>query len=192
MRSLDEMTMRAGRLNDRVAQQIVDANKDTWYQSARIGEIAQYDLRLSDKMYSLWDGDQYVASARLEDSDRMGMSEVNLLHVDAKYREQKILSRLLWNFKSRQNRKQLVLNQIHSDDLYSIIVGGGLSRFEKFWIDQSGQTKPFDNNTINQFYSHGGPTGWRLVLENSYDLSFFPKFSPGTNWLLEDYSWQIE
>jgi len=185
------MTMRAGKINDNMAQKVVDNNKEKWFQGEIIGDIDQYVLKKSDKMYSLWtDDNKYVASARLGDPEQYGLSEVNLMHVDPLYRNQRILSKLLWNFKTRQGRNKLVLQQVHSDNLYNVVTGG-LSRFNKYWVNAEGQTKPFDINSLDQFYSHSQSTGWRLVLENTGDFSFFPKFTDGIDWLLEDYSWQI-
>jgi len=189
---LKEMTMRAGKINDKMAQKVVTNNKEKWFQSEVIGNIDQYILKKSEKMYSLWtDDNKYVASAGLGDPDINGLSEVNLIHIDPLYRNQGILSKLLWNFKTRQGRNKLTLQQVHSDDLYNVIANGGLSRFDKYWVNSTGQTKPFDINSLDQFYSHSQPTGWRLVLENTGDFSFFPKFTNGVDWLLEDYSWQI-
>lgn len=188
---LSEMTMRAGRINDRLAQTIVNTNKNKWAQGEIVGEIEHYTLRKSANIYSLWDDDAYVASASLSDEDAQGLSLVNLMYVAPEYRAQGILSKLLWNFKTRQNRSKLVLQQVHSDDLYTIIANGGLSRFNKHWINANCETQPFDLDTLNQFYRYDQPSGWRLVLENTGDLTFFPKFSPGEDWILEDYSWQI-
>lgn len=178
-------------MNARLAQTIINTNKDKWAQGDVIGEIEQYTLRKSGTVYSLWDDDTYVASASLSDEDTHGMSEVNLMYVDPAYRGRGILSMLLWNFKTRQNRPKLVLQQVHSDDLYDIIANGGLSRFSKHWVNANGETHAFDVESLNQFYRHDQPSGWRLVLENTGNLSFFPKFSPGEDWILEDYSWQI-
>ena len=180
--------MRTGKLNSKVSQDFVDKNSDNWFtNSETIGQIGEYVLKKLGNMYSLWDKDQYVASAELSDD-----SEVNLLHVDPKYRKQQILSKLLWNFKSRQGRNKLVLNQYHSDDLYDVIKTGGLSRFKKYWLNITGKIAPFDVDTVDNYYSFQSPTGWRLVLENTGDFSDMPHYSEGKNWITEDYSWQIK
>jgi hypothetical protein len=183
---ISELSMRTGKLNSNNSQRFVNDNSDMWYRDGEIiGQIDNYDLRKLNDMYSLWDKNQYVASAQLSDS------EVNLLHVDPKYRKQKILSRLLWNFKSRQSKNKLIINQYHSDDLYDVIKNGGLSRFEKYWQHKTGKIAPFDANTIDDYYSHIAPTGWKLVLENNGDFSDMPHYTEGKNWITEDYSWQI-
>jgi hypothetical protein len=185
---INEMTMRTGALNADAGQHFVDSNIDTWYKNGKIvGQIEKYDLRKFLDMYSLWDNDRYVASAQLTD-----YSEVNLLHVDTKYRNQQILSKLLWNFKTRQGRNKLILNQYHSDDLYDIIKNGGLSRFKKYWQNSEGRTESFNPNTVDKFYSFLGPTGWYLILENTHQFNDMPHYTEGKNWITEDYAWQIK
>ena len=180
--------MRTGALNSAGSQQYVNNNIKTWYEQGKvIGNIDDYTLRKFNNMYTVWDDDQYVASAELSDN-----SEVNLMHVDPKYRGQKILSKLLWNFKSRQGRSKLTLDQYHSDDLYNVIKQGGLSRFNKSWQNSHGDIEPFDVNTVDKYYSHTKPTGWKLVLENDGDFSDMPHYTEGKNWITEDYSWQIK
>lgn len=185
---INELSMRTGKLNSEVSQDFVDKNSDDWYTKGKtIGQIDSYDLKKFRNMYSLWDKDQYVASAELSDD-----SEVNLLHVDPKYRQQQILSKMLWNFKSRQGRDKLTLNQYHSDDLYDVIKNGGLSKFKKYWQDKTGKIAKFDVSTVDDYYSHSSPTGWKLVLTNDGDFSDMPHYTQGKNWITEDYSWQIK
>jgi hypothetical protein len=184
---ISELSMRTGKLNSRNSQQFVDKNSSTWYTDGKIiGQIDNYYLRKFDNIYSLWDKEQYVASALLDND------EVNLLHVNSKYRNQKVLSKLLCNFKTRQGKKKLIVNQYHSDDLYDVFKNGGLSRFKKYWQNTSGEIAPFDINTIDKYYSYSGPTGWKLVLENNGNFSDMPHYTDGKNWITEDYSWQIE
>jgi len=185
---ISELSMNVGSLNSKISQNFVDKNISDWYTNGKtIGQIEDYDLKKLNNMYSLWDKDQYVASAELTDS-----SEVNLMHVDKKYRRRKILSKLLWNFKTRQGRNKLILNQYHSDDLYRVIKTGGLSRFRKTWQNNQGQVEPFDIDTVDKYYSYSSPTGWKPVLENDGDFSDMPHWTEGKNWITEDYSWQIK
>ena len=190
---ISELTMRTGKLNQSSSQKYVDDNISKWFIDGELkGNIdAKYDIRQLENTYSLWDKDNYVASAQLNGPDENGYSEVNLIHVDKKYRGQRVLDRLLWNFKSRQGHSKLKLNQYHSDDLYDIIKGNGLSRFKRYWANDSGQTMPYDPSTVDQYYSFASPTGWYLVLENTGNFQDMPQYSPGTNWITEDYDWQI-
>jgi hypothetical protein len=188
---LSELSMRTGRLNDKESKNFVNNNASVWLTDGKIiGQIDRFNLRRYEDMYSLWNDSNYVASAKL--SDYGNYSEVNLLHVDEKYRNQKILSKLLWNFKTRQGKNKLILNQYHSDDLYDVIKNGGLSKFEKYWIDGNGNKESFDTSSIEKYYSRLKPTGWKLVLENDGNFSDMPHFTEGKNWITEDYSWQIE
>ena len=186
------MTMRTGKLNGRTLQQFVDTHLKEWYNSKIIGQIEQYDLRKSDTFYSLWDKDSYVASAKLELPDSKGISETGLFHVAQAYRGQKILSKLLWNFKTRQGHSILKIDPYHSDDVYDIVNGSGLSRFKKYWMNSEGIVEPYDPKTVDKYYSYGGPTGWQLILENNHNFSSMPHYTTGKNWITEDYTWQIE
>lgn len=186
--------MRAGRINSQRSEKFVSDNRADWLSRGEvIGNIDdQYDLRRLGDQYSLWSGNDYVASAQLSLPDTNGYSEVNLLPVDPKFRNQRVLDRLLWNFKTRQGHSKLKINQYHSDDLYKIISGNGLSRFTRYWVNDSGDSRPYDTKTVDQYYSPTGPTGWYLVLENTGNFTDMPHYSPGVNWITEDYSWQIE
>jgi hypothetical protein len=189
---ISEMTMRTGKLNSRMSDQVVDSNQKLWYASPIIGQIEQYDLRKTDTMYSLWDKDSYVASAKLELPDAKGISETGLFHVAQEYRGQKILSKLLWNFKTRQGRSILKIDSYHSNDVYEIVKGAGLSRFKKYWMNSDGTIEPYDPKTVDNYYAYMGPTGWQLMLENHHKFSDMPHYTTGANWITEDYSWQIK
>lgn len=47
--------------------------------------------------------------------------------------------------------------------------------FKTYWV-KGDQKVPFDPDTIDQFYSSNGATGWTVVLENNSDFSTWPKF----------------
>jgi len=183
---LYEMPLRAGNL-EKSAQDFADKNREQWLKAEHVGDIGQLIVRKDKLVYSVWDGDKLVACASLEDG-KYG-SIVDNVWVNKDYRRQKIFSKLLWFFKSREGRDKLLLGKVHSDDTYQLINGVGLSRFQKYWI-KDGKTEPFSPATVDKFY--GSEYGWQLVLENGDDFfNDFPRFSGCHNWIQEDYEWQI-
>ena len=107
------------------------------------------------------------AVCSLSDTD----NTVDDVWVSQNYRGQKIFSKMLWFFKTRLGRSRLLLGPVHSPNMQEIIKG--MSRFDKKWINiETDQVEPFDLNTLDQFYSYGGPTSWRLMLENTHKFNW--------------------
>jgi hypothetical protein len=186
---MTEMTWRAGNL-DSTSATFVGKNKDYWYREGKhVGDIDQFAVRKTSTMYTLWDSETIVACANI-DVIPGHYAIVDDVWVAPEYRGQKIFSKMLWFFKTRENQPKLVLGDIHSATMQEVVKG--LSRFNKHWMNKTGEVKDFSLDTLNDFYSYGGKTGWRLVLENAYDFSDFPRFTDGKSWIRESYDWQIE
>jgi len=170
---LEEMTMRGPDLSN-VAQQFVDANRDRWFKNSKyIADIENYRVLQDGIYYSLWDSDIIVAVASLSNAT----NTVDDVWVNPDYRGRKIFSMMLWFFKTRLNKGKILLGQIHSKDMQEVVKG--LSRFEKKWYNvRTNVVEPFSIDTIDNYYSYGGPTPWRLMLENSGEFNW-PMFNQG-------------
>lgn len=131
----------------------------------------------------MWDGDKIAATTSLSNDT---LSIVDQVWVSPDYRGQKLLSKLLWFYKTRLNHPQILLGRMHSTDMQEVVKG--LSRFTKSWY-KDGKTEPFDLNT---FYNNTKSTGWLLLLENDGDFSNWPKYTTGKCFIYEVYEWQIE
>lgn len=184
-----EMTMRAGNLDKR-ATDFADTNAQRWYQGKHVGDIDSFVVKKDGIYFSVWDGDTLIAFSSVSTQNPVVVDDV---WVNGEYRGQKILSKLLWFYKSRLGHDKLILGDVHSKDTTDIIIGGGLSRFTKLWINiRTNQTEPYDPATVDSFYSWVGPTPWRLMLENDGDFTDWPVFNTGPGYIKQSYDWQIE
>lgn len=165
------------------------AQKDKWKQHPHVGDIDKFSVRHQGVQYSVWDKDKLIASAELHNGNP---SEVKKIWTNKAYRGKKILSRLLWFFKSRENKSRLLLGNMHSSDTQEV-VKHRLSQFTKSWF-KNGEQKPFSLDTLDQFYSKRETTGWQLMLENFSTFKHgpkWPRYTTGKNWITESYDWQI-
>ena len=184
---LTEMTMRGSDYNN-LANKLAKDNESNWKTGKHIADIEQFKVRVSDSeqlpgalLYTLWDQDTIVAFAAL-----VGDNEVDGVWVNPEYRGQRILSKLLWFFKTRLNKNPLILGDIHSKDMQEVVKG--LSRFEKKWYNiRTKEVEPFDLATLDKYYSSVRPTHWRLMLENDGEFNW-PMFRTGMQFMKEDYT----
>ena len=182
---IKEMTMSGPDLN-LLAQQFADKNKQQWATSGEyIADIEDYKVlknlgsTQNSDHYSLWDKNNLVGFASLGDDN-----VVDGVWVNPDYRGRKIFSMMLWFFKTRLNKSPLILGDIHSKDMQELVKG--LSRFEKKWYNiKTKEVEPFSLETLDNYYSHGRPTQWRLILENDGEFSW-PMFNRG-NFIKEAY-----
>jgi len=182
-----EMTMRGPDLSKQ-AQDFVDKYQDHWKKHGKyIADIEKYRVLQDRIYYSLWNNDeQIIAAVALYNAD----NTVDDAWVHPAYRNQKIFSKILWFFKTRLNKTPLLLGQVHSNIMQEVIKG--LSRFEKNWFNvRTLEKKPFSLETLDDFYSWGQVTPWRLMLENAGDFSEWPMFS-GQGFVLETYEGYID
>lgn len=184
---ITEMTMRGPDYN-KLANKLAKDNASIWKTGKHIADIEQFKVRLSDSeqlpgalLYTLWEQDTLVAFAAL-----VGGNEVDGAWVNPEYRGQRILSKLLWFFKTRLNKSPLILGDIHSKDMQEVVKG--LSRFEKKWFNiRTHEVEPFNLATLDNYYSSSRPTAWRLMLENDGEFDW-PMFNTGVLFMKEDYT----
>ncbi len=169
---INEMTMKGPDFSKQ-AKEFGEINKKRWLEKGKhIADIEQYRVIQHGIYYSLWENDQLVAFCSLANAD----NTVDDVYVAEEYRGKKIFSMMLWFFKTRLNRDQLILGPVHSAMMQEVIKG--LSRFNKYWINiRTNEKEPFDLKTLDNYYSYLSPTPWRLVLENQgqFDWPMFNK-----------------
>ena len=168
---IKEMTMKGPNLSV-ASQNFVDKYKLHWLtQGQYIADIEEFKVLQDGVFYSLWDNNTLVAIASLTDNT----NEVDNVWVNSDYRGRKIFSMMLWFFKTRLNRTQLLLGAVHSKDMQEVVKG--LSKFDKKWYNiDTNEIKPFDIDTLDDYYSYLGPTSWRLMLENTNHFNW-PMFN---------------
>lgn len=183
------MTMRGGDFNT-AANKFVDARKDEWKKNGKhVGDIENFTVLQDGYYFSVWDNDTIVACTSLT-----GYADTNIVDevwVNPDYRGQKLFSKLIWFYKTRLNRNNILIGQVHSKDMQEVIKG--LSRFDKYWYNtKTKEKKPFSLDTLDDFYSYTQVTPWRLMLENDGDFSSWPKFTEGKSFMLESYDPYID
>lgn len=166
-----------------LTQRYVNANIDYWKNSSYIADIDQFQVKKLNDTYSVWNNNQLVATASLQNHI------VDKVWVNPKYRGQKIFSKLLWFYKTRENISPLILGPIHSSNMQEVVKG--LSRFRKYWSNGT-EKHPFSVDTLDNFYSYESPTEWKLYLENSGDFQDWPRYTTGIDFIKEDYNWPID
>ena len=182
-----EMTMRGLDYNN-LADKLAKDNESKWQSGKHIADIEQFKVLVNDSeqlpgalVYTLWDQGTLAAFASL-----VGDNEVDGVWVNPDYRGQRILSKILWFFKTRLNKSPLILGDIHSKDMQEVVKG--LSRFEKKWFNiRTNEIEPFSLDTLDDYYSSSKPTAWRLMLENNGEFDW-PMFNTGVLFMKEDYT----
>lgn len=115
------------------------------------------------------------------------------VYVIPENRKRGLFSAFLFFLKRNEGMHQIVLGDTQSEQTVSA-VKRIYKRFNTFWI-KDGEKIPYDPNTIDQFYSIAGPTGWQIMLENDGDFSHWPKFwsyiSGGPPPLLQEFYYNL-
>ena len=183
---LHEMTMRVGNL-DKNATEFAERNSTRWLEDgAHVGDIEKFTIRKLYDVYSVWDSDELIACCTA-DKIPNNPAIVDRLWVKKERRGEKILSKLLWFLKSREGFDRMLLGNMHSDDTAEMIKG--LRAFTKSWY-KDGASEPFSIDTTDRYYSNKQPTGWQLMLENTYDFTAeMPRFYDiNTDFIRTSYS----
>ena len=158
-------------------------------EGGHIGDIDDFKVLKYYTMYSVWDDGKLIACTSLSEDE---IPVVDTVWVDKNRRGEKLLSKLLWFYKSRLGHSKLLLGDTHSMNMQEI-VHGGLRRFAKSWYNiDTGEKIKLDPSDLDKYYDEHFPTKWRVMLENSGDFSAWPKFNTGTDFIRENYDWQIE
>lgn len=188
---LTEMAIKGGGLSTQ-ADEWAMRNKSYLEDSKHVGDIEEFQVKKKGLLYSLWNGSDLVALMKV-DSIPNAYTVVDDWWVSSENRGQKIISKMLWFLKSRVGHSKLLLGKVHSDDTVNLLKAGGLSRFKKYWFDNTtGETEDFDVDTVDEFYT-AKKQKWSLMLESQDDLNNMPRFNdPEAGFISQSYDWQIK
>lgn len=159
-----------------------------------VADIEDYRLKQFNNYYSLWDDGILVGFLR---SDSINPNKdpdypdylIEDIYITPEYRNQRILSKMLWCLKTRFGHDSMILGEKHSDKMQEVTTG--LSKFKKYWFNiDTGERQEF--GTPGDYYSDTGKTNWRLVLENTADYAGFPRFNDGSSYIREGYEHWID
>jgi hypothetical protein len=90
---------------------------------------------------------------------------LDIVYVVPQYRKQGLFPAILWFLKKNEKLDQIMLGNQHGYDTYRAIKKI-YKRFEQVYWLKDGQKIPYHPDTVDQFYSLIGPTGWNIVFEN--------------------------
>jgi hypothetical protein len=172
---------------DTLSQKFGEKNYEKWKNIGKhVGDIENFKVLQDGIHYSVWDNDTLVAFTSLSDTN-----VVDDVWVNPAYRGKKVFSMLLWFYKTRLGRDKLMLGPVHSPQMQEIVKG--LSRFNKNWVNvNTHEIEPFSIDTLNDYYSSGRITPWRLMLESQLSGIEWPMFNTNSSYILESFSPYIE
>ena len=182
---INEMTIRGPNF-DIAAQKFGQANSSGWLLNGEhIGDIEKFSVLKNGDFHSLWDAKTMIAFTSLR------ASKVDDVWVHPDYRGQRIFSKILWFFKTRLHHHILTLGAVHSGTMQELVVG--MTRFKKSWVNiNTKEVMSFSVDTLDDFYSWGGATEWRLMLENTIAFHDWPMFTEGKSFMKESYNEYIQ
>lgn len=191
LHKLAEMAYRGGNLT-KIADEYAKKQEINQKDAKHIGDIDSFLVKKKGLIYSVWKDEELIALASL-DSIPNSYAIVDDLWVKEEFRGQKILAKLLWFFKSRENHKKILLGKLHSDDTVDLLKANGLSLFKRYWYNTlTGDTEEFNKLTVDDFYK-SDKKSWSLMLEhNGDDFLNMPHFNTlEAGYISQAYDWQI-
>lgn len=190
IKNVNEMAIRGGDMRT-VADKFAARNEPLLKNSKHVGDIDSFNVKSDGKFFSLWSDDEMIALLKLDVIPNAHVI-VDDLWVKDSFRGKKILSKLLWFLKSRENHPKILLGKVHTDDTQELLRAGGLSRFKRSWFNNTtGKVVDFDPKNIDKFYGDGQ---WSVMLEQVdcefTQMSRFNTLEAG--FVSQAYDWQIE
>ena len=168
---LTEMPIKAGNF-DEVAGKFGNMKKDVWLRSAVTAKLDDFDIRLTNGFYSVWDHDTLIFFMKVKPF-KDGL-EVDDVWTSASYRGKRIFSKMLAFLKTRERTNVIYLGNVHSVDTYNLIASGAFTSFKKYWLNKFGERAEFNPADVDEYYGSGN---WTLVLENFNEYGSFPRFN---------------
>lgn len=145
-----------------LADSSAEKNNDFFSKLPITAEIDDYILRSNNSYLSLWANNELIASLKMVKLTDKSV-EVDDLWVKKEYEGKKLINKLLWYLKSRENFHQIYLGNVHSKSTKSMITTG-LHAFDKFWINHmTGEKIPLNPADVDKYYPN---VRWKLMLEN--------------------------
>ena len=166
-----EMPIKAGNF-DEAASRFGNMKKDDWFKTVVTAKLDDFDIRLTDGFYSVWDRDVLVFFMKIKPF-KDGL-EVDDVWTSASYRGKRIFSKMLAFLKTRERTNVIYLGNVHSVDTYNLIKAGAFTSFKKHWLNKFGERAEFNPADVDEYYGSGN---WILVLENFNEYGSFPRFN---------------
>jgi len=168
-----------------------------------VGDVETYPCYQHGLLFFLLDAGQIIFICKLEDFYyENNAKKLDSVWLDSAYQGKQIFSKMLWFLRSREGYTKLVLGDIHSQDTRNLLRRGGLSKFDKTWVNiNTREREKFSPETMDKFYLNNNSV-WKLLLESNaegddlakkvkeFRYSFMTDLNLGyTNAI---YDWQIE
>lgn len=101
---------------------------------------------------------------------------LNLLYVAPEGRGNKLSEKFVEYMKRHLGCSKILLGDRFSPDMFNLVKNLS-KRFTVNWENEKeGLVEPYKEETIDNFVSLMGPTGWQIILENSFDKTIYPRF----------------
>lgn len=131
------------------------------------GDIEQYNIYKKTR-------NQYTDYGFFENNSCIGFTvlegnEIINVYVIPEKRKTGIFPMFLFFLKKKEGIGSILLGDQHSEELIDAL-SKIYMRFKTSWIKDN-EKVPYDPSTVDQFYSPSNPTGWKVLLENSFDFS---------------------
>jgi hypothetical protein len=206
LRELKEMAIKGGNFRP-LANDFADSYKKFYkehkHEFKHIGDVEIYQCFQYQSVIFLFDSNEIIFICSIEDSNiEKGAKKIDSVWLDYAYEGKKIYSKVLWFLRSREGIKKLIFGDHHSEDTYKILAKGGLSGFDKTWVNsETGEREKFSTETIDKYYNDASGT-WKLMLESNkkgnkiaeqvkeFRYSYVTDLSLG--YVTAVYDWQIE
>lgn len=167
---LREMAIRGGNLTamaDAWAKRLETQIAASPNEHPVIGSLDDFVVRQKLFTMTVWDDQKMVLAAKVDPIPNV-YCLVDDVWIAPEARGQRLFTKFLLFLKVDRGYSRLALGEVHSDDTYNLLKGGGLKAFKKHWEKSNGERAEFSPQTIDEFYRLGR---WRLVLENTANLS---------------------
>jgi len=170
--NLNEITMKVDSLEKQLSKffKSISENRNDY---KHVGDIEEINVYKNNDIYLLITDNKPVGFYQVIMSNKTG--EVQNAYTAPEFRRNGIFTKFIWFLKRNEGYDRIRIGDVQSTDTIEAIKRIA-KRFNAYWENENGETVPYDINTIDQFYSSMHPTGWKIVLENYYDFSDWPKF----------------
>lgn len=169
---LREMTMKHGTMENQLSIYFKSIIKDE-KNYKHVGDIEQIKVLKNNDIYLLITDDKPIAFFQVTNSNNV--ADLQNAYTIPELRKTGIFTKFIWFLKRNEGYNQIRFGDVHSEDTIEVIKAIS-KRFDTYWQNGKGEKIPYDVNTIDQFYSKKHPTDWKIILENNYDFSDWPKF----------------
>ncbi len=170
--NIREMTMRGPSMENQLST-FFKSIADDKNNYDHVGDIEEINVLKNNDVYLLITDNKPVGFYQVIPHDNV--AEIKSAYTAPDFRRKGILTNFIWFLKRNEGFSRIRIGDVQSTDTIEAIKRIA-KRFNAYWENENGETVPYNVDTIDQFYSDMQPTGWKIVLENDYDFSDWPKF----------------